>query len=275
MMQDNKLTTVIIWVGLLIIFLLIALLALMGGVLYSKQQSSGMQVNMMPSFMSQAEQPTAPQQPAQQAPAQPAPVTAAAPVAASKPAAQPAAPAPKGEKIYVLINGKLVPIAVSEINQLAQEDQFAQQLKAAEQKAKTLAASRPVQIDEQTAKKVVAQEPGAAGRVRTGDGNKVVLTQAKYGRGLQSQLQMMGMAAADLIQREQADEGEPIKKLVSEAQEVKKTHRYVRVKPGDSLWSIAVRAYGNGFKYTRILEANPQIKNPDRLEAGMLLRVPL
>lgn len=42
---------------------------------------------------------------------------------------------------------------------------------------------------------------------------------------------------------------------------------------GDYLWDIAVRAYGNGNKYTMIIEAN-KLRNPDRIEAGTVLKLP-
>lgn len=42
---------------------------------------------------------------------------------------------------------------------------------------------------------------------------------------------------------------------------------------GDHLWDIAVRAYGDGNKYTLIIEAN-KLRNPDRIEAGTVLKLP-
>ncbi len=51
--------------------------------------------------------------------------------------------------------------------------------------------------------------------------------------------------------------------------------RTIRVRRGDTLWKIAIRAYGTGFAYPRIFEANPQLSNPDDLVAGEILRVPL
>ena len=37
------------------------------------------------------------------------------------------------------------------------------------------------------------------------------------------------------------------------------------VKGGDSLWKSAKQKYGNGADYKKIVEANPQIKNPDKI----------
>ncbi len=51
--------------------------------------------------------------------------------------------------------------------------------------------------------------------------------------------------------------------------------RMIRVKAGESLWAIAVRAYGNGFLYKKIFDANPQLTNPNLIVAGEELRVPL
>lgn len=45
------------------------------------------------------------------------------------------------------------------------------------------------------------------------------------------------------------------------------------VQKGDHLWEIAVRAYGDGNKYTTIIEANT-LRNPDRLEEGTVLKLP-
>lgn len=45
------------------------------------------------------------------------------------------------------------------------------------------------------------------------------------------------------------------------------------VKKGDHLWDIAKRAYGDGNKYTLIIEAN-KLRNPDRLEEGTVLKLP-
>jgi hypothetical protein len=51
--------------------------------------------------------------------------------------------------------------------------------------------------------------------------------------------------------------------------------RTIQVAHGDTLWDIAERAYGNGFEYEKIFEANPQLSDPDRINVGDTLRVPI
>lgn len=47
------------------------------------------------------------------------------------------------------------------------------------------------------------------------------------------------------------------------------------VQRGDHLWSIALRAYGDGYKWSGIYEANKEkIANPDEIEIGMELTLP-
>ena len=49
----------------------------------------------------------------------------------------------------------------------------------------------------------------------------------------------------------------------------------VIVQPGNSLWRIARRAYGSGFQYTVIYEANAdQIRDPDLIYPGQIFDVP-
>ena len=47
------------------------------------------------------------------------------------------------------------------------------------------------------------------------------------------------------------------------------------VQKGDCLWSISVRAYADGYQWTKVWENNKQIiANPDIIEPGMLLKLP-
>jgi hypothetical protein len=45
------------------------------------------------------------------------------------------------------------------------------------------------------------------------------------------------------------------------------------VAPGDTLWDLAERAYGNGADYTLIAQANG-ITNPDLITPGQVLTIP-
>ena len=46
------------------------------------------------------------------------------------------------------------------------------------------------------------------------------------------------------------------------------------VKKGDTLWSIAKKAYGDGSKYTKIASANSDIKNPNLIYVGQVITIP-
>jgi nucleoid-associated protein YgaU len=47
------------------------------------------------------------------------------------------------------------------------------------------------------------------------------------------------------------------------------------VTKGDHLWDVAVRAYGDGYRWTEIWQANKELViDPDVIEMGMVLRLP-
>lgn len=51
--------------------------------------------------------------------------------------------------------------------------------------------------------------------------------------------------------------------------------RTYMVKPGDSLWKISLKFYGNGGFWKKIYEANlDKIKNPNLIRAFMILKIP-
>ena len=57
--------------------------------------------------------------------------------------------------------------------------------------------------------------------------------------------------------------------------EVKKPlHTEVTVVAGESLWIIATREYGSGYKWVDIAKANVIITNPDLIYPNMVLRLP-
>ena len=45
------------------------------------------------------------------------------------------------------------------------------------------------------------------------------------------------------------------------------------IEKGDSLWNISVRAYGDGFSWTRIAKAN-SLSNPNLIFPGNILKIP-
>jgi len=48
------------------------------------------------------------------------------------------------------------------------------------------------------------------------------------------------------------------------------------VAPGDTLWAVAEKVYGDGSRYTEIFEANkPMLSNPDLIFPGQVLRCPV
>jgi len=49
----------------------------------------------------------------------------------------------------------------------------------------------------------------------------------------------------------------------------------ILIKPGDMLWTIAYRIYGDPLKYIQIFEENKeQITNPDLIFPGQLFSIP-
>lgn len=76
---------------------------------------------------------------------------------------------------------------------------------------------------------------------------------------------------------------EPKKITVKEVPSIQKTESvkasidgdtYKTVK-GDSLWSVAVRAYGDGYKWTKLYEANKKlVSNPNVLYSNLDLQIP-
>lgn len=63
------------------------------------------------------------------------------------------------------------------------------------------------------------------------------------------------------------------KAVVAEVSTQSITGSSYTVVKGDSLWNIAVRSYGDGYKWTEIAEVN-NLKNPDIIHAGNVLTLP-
>ncbi len=66
-----------------------------------------------------------------------------------------------------------------------------------------------------------------------------------------------------------------LEKLNTEGEKRKNEMRTIKVKRGETLWRISIRAYGTGFKYKKIFKANPHLTSPDSITTGEILRVPL
>ncbi len=66
------------------------------------------------------------------------------------------------------------------------------------------------------------------------------------------------------------------KEIAQSAKERANESRFIVVKRGDTLGSLAYKAYGRASAYKKIYEANPDlVKNPNRIYVGMKLRVPV
>ena len=63
--------------------------------------------------------------------------------------------------------------------------------------------------------------------------------------------------------------------LGTESAERTNEMRTIKIVRGDTLWSIASRAYGSGFEYKKIFKANPYLTDPDKIKVGDTLRVPI
>lgn len=48
----------------------------------------------------------------------------------------------------------------------------------------------------------------------------------------------------------------------------------VKVVPGDSLWKLAVRYFGNGLRWKRLAALNPQLSDPNRIRVGEWIQIP-
>jgi len=87
----------------------------------------------------------------------------------------------------------------------------------------------------------------------------------------------LGSEIDQLVQAESKTPKEKRYEQVIQKEVAERTNemRTIVVSEGDTLISIAKKAYGDGSKYTKILYANPGIiKNPDRIFVGQVLRVP-
>jgi nucleoid-associated protein YgaU len=72
----------------------------------------------------------------------------------------------------------------------------------------------------------------------------------------------------------QAEVKKPVELPVTGIGEVISGNEYT-VEKSDNLWEIAVRAYGDGYQWTKIWHANESfVKNPDIIQSGQVLSLP-
>jgi nucleoid-associated protein YgaU len=81
--------------------------------------------------------------------------------------------------------------------------------------------------------------------------------------------------AQDEVKQNKANQ-EITSQLQSVVKDRAKEMRFIIVKRGDTLSSLAYKAYGRASAYIKIYKANPDlVKNPNRIYVGMKLRVPV
>ncbi len=116
--------------------------------------------------------------------------------------------------------------------------------------------------------------------------NKVDVSRAYASRAVTRSQQLAQRIRALLVEQQTRpgkDNSQVISKLEKTyiaslkpaAGERRNAMRTIRVRRGDTLWKISQRAYGTGFAYKRIFEANPHLTSPDDITTGEILRVPL
>jgi len=68
---------------------------------------------------------------------------------------------------------------------------------------------------------------------------------------------------------------ETIAKVTDEVETTIAVGNEYKVVKNDNLWTIAVRAYGDGYQWTKIWQENrSKLNTPDGLEIGMMLTIP-
>jgi nucleoid-associated protein YgaU len=107
--------------------------------------------------------------------------------------------------------------------------------------------------------------------------NKVVI---KNQGGGDDELAKLSSEIDTILQSEEVTKEEKSlkygKELKQDIARRKQELRFIVVKKGDTLSSLAYKAYGRGSAYKKIYAANPDlVKNPNRIYVGMRLRVPV
>ena len=105
--------------------------------------------------------------------------------------------------------------------------------------------------------------------------NKVVV---ERNQNTEDEFAKLSQEIDSILQSEDAQkvEKKAEEKLANIVETRKQELRFIVVRPGDTLGSIARRAYGRASAYIKIYKANPDlVKNPNRIYVGQRLRVPV
>jgi nucleoid-associated protein YgaU len=118
-------------------------------------------------------------------------------------------------------------------------------------------------------KHINEDNPGVDGlQVQVQDGVATLTGQASSAEALEKAVLMAGNALG--IQEVKADG-----MSIADGSQVGGDDEFYIIKKGDTLWKIAEHAYGNGSKYTKIVEVNREvIKNADLIFPGQKIRIP-
>jgi nucleoid-associated protein YgaU len=107
--------------------------------------------------------------------------------------------------------------------------------------------------------------------------NKVVV---KKNNNKDDEFAKLSSEIDNILAQDEVKENKANRAIKAQLQDVvkdrKKEMRYIVVREGDTLSSLAHRAYGRASAYIKIYKANPElVKNPNRIYKGMKLRVPV
>lgn len=111
--------------------------------------------------------------------------------------------------------------------------------------------------------------PGVNGlKVEVKDGVASLSGEATSAEAMEKAVLMAGNAMG--IQEVKADG-----MTIADGSQVGGDDEFYVIQKGDSLWKIAENAYGNGSKYTKIVEVNREvIKDADKIFPGQKIRIP-
>lgn len=111
--------------------------------------------------------------------------------------------------------------------------------------------------------------PGISGlKVQVQDGVATLSGEASSAEALEKAVLMVGNAMG--IEEVKADD-----MIIADGSQIGNDDEFYVIQKGDTLWKIAERVYGNGAKYTKIVEVNREvIKNADLIFPGQKIRIP-